>query len=51
MDGAAQQEVEFEKTPSWKCRWIENISLSKGRHTIRLALKSGRVDINWLYLD
>lgn len=51
VDGAAQQEVEFEKTPSWKCKWIENISLSKGRHTIRLALKSGRVDINWLYLD
>ncbi len=51
VDGADQQIVEFEKTPSWKCRWIEDISLAKGRHTIRLALKSGRVDLNWLYLD
>ncbi len=51
VDGVAQQDVEFEKTPSWKCRWIEDIALTKGRHTIRLALKSGRVDINWLYLD
>lgn len=51
VDGSDQQVVEFEKTPLWKCKWIEDIALDKGRHTIRLALRSGRVDLNWLYLD
>ncbi len=51
IDGGDQQIVDFEQTSSWKCKWIEDITLSKGRHTIRLKLRSGRVDINWLYLD
>ena len=51
VDGGDQQVVEFEKTPEWKCKWIEDLTLTKGKHTIRLQLRSGRVDLNWLYLD
>ncbi len=51
IDGSDQQLIRFEKSSVWKCKWIEGLSLAKGRHTIRLELRSGRVDLNWLYLD
>ena len=51
VDGGDQTVVKFDKTADWKCKWIEGLSLSNGRHTIRLKHREGRVDFNWFYLD
>ncbi len=51
IDGGEAQTVEFPASSQWGCKWVEGLKLSKGRHTLRLGLQSGRVDLNWLYLD
>ena len=51
VDGGKEQFVTFDKTSEWKCKWIDGLYLEKGKHTIRLTHKDGRVDFNWFYLD
>lgn len=51
IDGADRRVVEFGKTSKWQCKWIEGLELKKGRHTIRLEHREGRVDFNWFFLD
>lgn len=49
VDGQAT-EATFEKTDYWKTKWID-LDLSAGKHTLRIAHKSGRADFGWFYLD
>ncbi len=48
--GDITETLEFEKSGAWMTKWVK-MDIPQGRHTIRVTSKSGRVDLNWLYLE